>query len=98
MKSLQENDWSRFLHLLILVIFPLLSWHLLGSSAQAENLPDGQEYFASAKGRPTALQSDMVVLDGRKLFRVTGIESYSPRRRASDIAKRIKQLAEDPSF
>jgi small-conductance mechanosensitive channel len=98
MKTLHENDLSRFVYLLILVFFFLLSWHVIGSSAQAENLPGGQEYFASAKGRPTALQSDMVVLDGRNLFRVAGIESYSARRRASDIEKRIKQLAEDPSF
>ena len=43
-------------------------------------------------------ESHMVVVDGRNLFQVAGLKSFSARRRASDIEKRIRQLAEDPAF
>jgi small-conductance mechanosensitive channel len=39
-----------------------------------------------------------VVVNGRVLFKVIGISSSPAKRRAKNIAKRIKALAEDPTF
>jgi small-conductance mechanosensitive channel len=37
-----------------------------------------------------------VVIDGETLFRVRGISAYTPERRASEIAARIRDAARDP--
>src|SRR5262245_16132273 len=37
-----------------------------------------------------------VVIDGETLFRVRGISAYTPERRASEIAGRIRDAARDP--
>ncbi len=39
-----------------------------------------------------------VIVDGRVLFKVRGVEAYPAARRAREIAERIKRLARDPSF
>jgi small-conductance mechanosensitive channel len=39
-----------------------------------------------------------VMIDGRSLFSVRGISTYTADRRAADIAGRIRALARDPSF
>jgi small-conductance mechanosensitive channel len=38
-----------------------------------------------------------VIIDGRALFNVRGISTYSAEKRAADIAARIRALARDPS-
>ncbi|MEJ2057673.1 MAG: mechanosensitive ion channel [Desulfofustis sp.] len=43
-------------------------------------------------------QWGMVVVDGRDLFRVSGIKTYSARKRAQIISDKIKRLAENKAF
>ncbi|MBW2485576.1 MAG: mechanosensitive ion channel, partial [Deltaproteobacteria bacterium] len=50
----------------------------------------GSEFLTSATAP--------VVVDGKELFRVSGITSYPAKERARDIAKRIKSLADDRTF
>jgi hypothetical protein len=44
------------------------------------------------------IQSATVIVDGRKLFRVVGTSTFPARKRADLIARRIRKLAQDPSF
>lgn len=40
----------------------------------------------------------MVVVDGRDLFRVSGVKTHSARKRAREISDKIKRLAENKDF
>ncbi len=66
------------------------------SLAYTNELPTGGElpapdYLASYQTAP-------VIIDGTILFRVFGVSSYPASRRAEEIARRIRIIAEDPSF
>ncbi len=39
-----------------------------------------------------------VVVDGRPLFNVFGVSTYPAKKRANNIARKIEELAKDPSF
>jgi len=47
---------------------------------------------------PVESSSAPVVLDGYQLFRVRGVSSFPAKQRAQMIAKRIRDLAADPTF
>jgi small-conductance mechanosensitive channel len=54
---------------------------------------------ASAEGSVEGVaRTAPVMIDGRALFSVRGISTYTADRRAADIAGRIRALARDPSF
>lgn len=94
--TIYPNSFYLFFLLAFLSFF--FTWHVVGSPARAESSPSEPQFSAAIEGRQNEVQSRMVVVDGRDLFRVTGVKTYSPKRRASDIADKIKDLAKDPSF
>ncbi len=98
MKRLDDVSRLRLYHLIFFAIFTLSLWHVLGSAAIADVSPEEQVVPASADAPPDEDQWGMVVVDGRGLFRVTGVKTYSARKRAREISKKIKRLAEDNSF
>ena len=60
-----------------------------GVAAQDTTSSQGRAAAESAVEQPTA----PVIVDGVTLFRVRGISSYPPERRAAEIAKRITEVA-----
>ena len=44
------------------------------------------------------LQTAPVIVDGEVLFRVVGIPAYPAKRRANEVAERIRELARDENF
>ena len=63
---------------------------LLGTSAFAQQPPPVSD--------PTGVSLAPVIIDGNKLFRVRGVSSYPATQRASEIRRRIIDLAHDESF
>lgn len=53
--------------------------------------------FASVQTSQKDIQVAPVIIDGRALFKVVGVSTYSAKKRAKFISKRIIQLAEDKS-
>ncbi len=69
------------------------------STVRAEGQPQLEEHdVPTMEGRSYPSDSHMVVIDGRALFRLVGLASYTAQKRAKKTATRIKQLAQDPSF
>lgn len=84
---------------------PLEFLRLLGLSltlllGATESLAQGAEApAASDAGAGDAVaRTAPVMIDGRTLFNVRGISTYSAEQRAADIAGRIRSLARDPSL
>ena len=73
-------------------------WHLTASTAGAQDFSTEQRQSAAPEKQQHEIHSHMVVVDGRELFRVAGIKAFPAKKRAREIAVRIKQLADDPTF
>lgn len=94
----KRNYALRFLLLSLFVSALFVSWQIMGSTGQAENQLQSQQNFSIIEGQFHPTDSHMVVVDGRNLFRLVGIQSYPAKKRAKKTVARIKQLAEDRSF
>ena len=97
MESKRNYSLRSFL-LFSFVVVLFVSSHMMGADAQAENQLSSQQNLSSGESFSHPTDSRMVVVDGRELFRLVGIESYPAKKRTQKTVSRIKQLAEDPSF
>ena len=87
-----------FLLLIQLATFSLISWQFIGSTAGAANSTNELASSTSSGGQQQEIQSHMVVVDGRELFRLAGIKSFPAKKRSRNTEKIIRELAEDPTF
>jgi small-conductance mechanosensitive channel len=78
------------------VLGPLLAVLLGTAQARAQDADASRE---SAEGAVEfAARTAPVKIDGRTLFNLRGLTTYSAEKRAADVALRIRGLARDPSF
>ncbi len=76
----------------LLLIITLLLPTVVYSKAQSASKSD------EPTGNFKMVDSAPVVVNGKVRFHVVGISSYPAKRRANEIARRIKALAKDPKF
>lgn len=67
------------------------------SQTSSNPVPD-QNLNSPVPKQPQKYESAMVVLDGKNLFRISGVKAYPAEKRAEKIVNNIIQLAEDHSF
>jgi small-conductance mechanosensitive channel len=85
-------DWAAIWRCLTRLICALAVANLAaGIGAAAENAEPGVSRVDDIK----ALSEAPVIIDGRTLFRVRGVSAYPGKRRAQEIADRIRELARD---
>lgn len=93
LKVAADVSFSTFLFFIFLLFL-----HITASTAAAQDFSTEKRQSSAPDKQLNEIQSHMVVVDGRSLFRVAGIKAFPAKIRARLIAARIKQLAEDPSF
>lgn len=67
---------------------------MVGNAVAQANAPTA----TSQAVQPPTHENAEVTLDGRTLFRVRGVTSYTAEQRAKDLADRIQAIAADPSI
>ena len=86
------------LFIVSIVIFISLLWPTSIVSQTSDGSAPDQSLDAPAPEQPEEYQSAMVVLDGKNLFRIAGVEAFPAEERAEKIVNKIIELAEDPNF
>ena len=94
-RYIRESFLSSYLPPLFIFILFFTS-QLMSSTGWAE-VQKEQSASVAWQG-DSGFQSQMVVIDGRDLFRLVGIPSYPADKRVAKTVTRIKELARDPSF
>jgi len=81
---------ASILRLFFICLIILFSKFSLVPAQEPTGLYQGSEFLTSA--------TVPVIVDGKELFRVSGVSSYPAKERAREIATRIKNLADDRTF
>ena len=81
---------ASILRLFFICLIILFSKFSLVPAQEPSGLYQGSEFLTSATAP--------VIVDGKELFRVSGVTSYPAKERARAIATRIKNLADDRTF
>ncbi|MBW2505788.1 MAG: mechanosensitive ion channel [Deltaproteobacteria bacterium] len=81
---------ASILRLFFICLIILFTKFSLVPAQEPTGLYQGSEFLTSATAP--------VIVDGKELFRVSGVTSYPAKDRARKIATRIKNLAEDRTF
>ncbi len=80
------------------ILVLLLPCSLLGADGDTEDELISQVVSSAQNNASGSDNNAMVVVDGRELFRLVGLQSYPAKKRTKKAAQRIKQLAKDPAF
>ncbi len=82
----------------IFVFFISLFFPTTILSQTSSNPAPDQNLNPPAPTQPKKYESAMVVLDGKNLFRISGVKAFPAEKRAENIVNNIIQLAKDQSF
>ena len=89
---------TRFTLLLVCAFSVALCGHFTSLPAGAETSAAEQNGDDLSQAPNNNLQSAMVVVDGKELFRLAGIRSFPAKKRARNTEKYIVELAKNPAF
>ena len=89
---------SNLIFVSIFVFFISLFFPTAVISQTASNPAPDQNLNPPAPTEPKKYESAMVVLDGKNLFRISGVKAFPAEKRAENIVNNIVQLADDPNF
>lgn len=82
----------------IFVFFISLFFPTTILSQTSSNPAPDQNLNPPAPTQPKKFESAMVVLDGKNLFRISGVKAFPAEKRAENIVNNIIQLAKDRNF